>query len=333
MRRSLRRSMFMALSASLAMGGAVHATELGAYRGPGCDGRARMASFERFVGRKVDRTVDALAQTNWADLDSSIDWLTGCWKGSGIALTMSVPMMPRSEGGTFQDGIAGKHDGAFRHAATALVANDFPDAVVRIGWEFNGDWMPWAAAKDPDGFIADYRHIVAVMRSVPGQRFRFEWCPNHRRHTMDPPRAYPGDDVVDVIGMDVYDEYWTPDQADPVARWDTYLNEPFGLKWHKAFAQAHGKPTAYSEWGTGTRPDGHGAGDDPVFIAGMADWFAASAPFYQSYWDNPSPEYNTLISTGQYPRSAAVFVDRFGGTARGAAHGRRAAIGSRASAP
>lgn len=288
------------------------ATELGVYRGPGCAGKARMASFETFLGRKVERTVDALAQTTWPEIDSSIDYLIGCWKGSGLKLTLSVPMMPRQNGGGFGEGVAGKHDATFRHVATSLVAAGFADAVVRIGWEFNGDWMPWAAGPDPKGYVADFRHIVQVMRDVPGQRFKIEWCPNIGRHNSDPLAAYPGDDVVDVIGMDVYDEYWTQDLADPSVRWQTFMEEPYGLRWHKAFAVAHHKPTAYSEWGTGTRPDGRGAGDDPVFIAGMADWFAASRPFYQSYWDNPSPEYNTLISSGQFPESARMFVARFG---------------------
>lgn len=288
------------------------ATEFGVYRGPGCDGRARIADFERFVGRRVERTVDALSQETWPALESSIDWIVGCWKAPGIKLTLSVPMLTRDGTGSLGEGAAGAKDETFRHVGRALVANGQADAIVRIGWEFNGDWMPWAAARDPDAYVAYFRRIVTVMRETEGQHFRFEWCPNHRRHQIDPSRVYPGDDVVDVIGMDIYDEVWNAEAADPVRRWAWYLEQPFGLRWHRDFARAHGKPTAYSEWGTGTKPDGHGAGDSPVFIAGMADWIAETKPLYQSYWDNPSPEFDTLISTGQFPRSAAVFIARFG---------------------
>nr|MDQ2703710.1 hypothetical protein [Pseudomonadota bacterium] len=42
-------------------------TELGAYRGPGCDGRAAMVELENFLGRKVERTVDALNQESWVE--------------------------------------------------------------------------------------------------------------------------------------------------------------------------------------------------------------------------------------------------------------------------
>ena len=43
-------------------GARVGATEIGAYRGPGCDGREAMVELETFLGRKVERTVDALNQ-------------------------------------------------------------------------------------------------------------------------------------------------------------------------------------------------------------------------------------------------------------------------------
>jgi hypothetical protein len=298
--------------ASLLMGsGHADAVEFGVYRGPGCDGRAKIPEFERFAGRKVQRTVDALSQKTWKSFDESIDWVVGCWKNSGLKLTLSVPMLPEADGGTLADGASGKHDDIFRHVARALIDNGYSDATIRIGWEFNGDWMPWAAAKDPDAYIAYFRRIVSIMRAAPGARFQFEWCPNHERHQIDPPRVYPGDDVVDLIGMDVYDEVWGPDQADAANRWVWYVDQPFGLRWHKSFARLHGKPIAYSEWGTGVRPDGHGAGDDPIFIQGMADWFAETEPLYQSYWDNSSPEFNTMLSNGQFKQAAEAFVARF----------------------
>lgn len=302
---------FLTLALLLFAATPLNAYQFGVYRGPGCNGRAAIAAFEQFAGRKVQRTVDALSQESWESMDSSIDWITDCWKGSGIKLTLSVPMMPRSGGGSLADGAAGKHDDVFQHVARALVAAGNADAVVRIGWEFNGDWMPWAAARDPDGYISYFRRIVAVMRGVPGAQFQFNWCPNHRQHEIAPSRVYPGDDVVDLIGMDVYDEVWTPEHADPRARWEWYVEQPFGLRWQKTFAAEHGKAIAFDEWGTGLRPDGHGAGDDPVFIAGMATWFGQSNPLYESYWDNPSPEFNTQLSNWQFPQAAATFITRF----------------------
>jgi hypothetical protein len=311
-----RATLIAAALLTSAMQNPAAATELGVYVGPGCAGHERIANFQRFVGRPVERTVDALNQDSWPALKSSIEWVVGCWQDSGIKLTLSVPMLTHDGVGTLRDGANGTFDDVFTTVARTLVAHDAPDAIVRIGWEFNGDWQPWAAAKDPAGYIDYFRRIVSVMRDTPGQRFRFEWCPNLGRHDIDPTAAYPGDEYVDVLGLDVYDETWEPAPRDTRARWIWYLNQPFGLRWHREFALQHHKPISYPEWGTGKRPNGFGGGDNPVFIAGMADWFVKVHPLYQSYWDNRSPEFNTEISGGQFPLAAAEYVRQFGVSGR-----------------
>ena len=286
--------------------------EFSVYSGPGCVGRGRIPAFENFSGRKVVRVVDALNQESWSKLRSSIPWVISCWKGSGLKLTLSVPMLTARDTGTLADGVSGRFDDVFLSAARHLVWNNFADAVLRIGWEFNGEWMPWRADKDPASYTEYFRRIVTLMRSIPGQRFRFEWAPNHGRHAIDPTTVYPGDDYVDVIGMDVYDQIWNDGMRDPVVRWNYYRDQPFGLSWHVNFAKAHGKPIAYGEWGIGTMPDGHGSGDDPHFVTKMAEWFALVQPLYQSYWDDTDPIYDAKISTGQFPLSAAAYQNAFG---------------------
>ena len=123
------------------------------------------------------------------------------------------------------------------------------------------------------------------------------------------------DDVVDVIGMDVYAEEWNDVNADPVQRFRSYVEQPFGLKWHRDFARERGKPISYPEWGVGDKPGGHGVGDDPVFIAGMADWFEEAKPLYQSYWDVRASDYNARMSDFQFPAAAEMFQRRFGAAA------------------
>jgi hypothetical protein len=310
--RALLSSLIL-LGTSVAGAGA---TEIGAYRGPGCDGRAAMYQFEDFLGRKVDRTVDALNAESWHELRTSISWIAKCWSGSAIALTLSVPMLPRDGSGTLHKGAEGAYDDVFEEVGRALVRNSLQDSIVRIGWEFNGDWMPWAAYKDPESYKGYFRRIVNIMRRVPGQRFRFEWCPNHGLHEMDPTLAYPGDDVVDIIGMDVYAETWSVATADPNIRFAWYRDQPFGLKWHRDFARSRGKPISFPEWGVGDKPGGGGVGDDPVFVAGMADWFAETKPLYQNYWD-VDKDYNARMSNRQFPKAADMFRRRFGADAKG----------------
>jgi hypothetical protein len=314
------------LSGLAAVGGVValmgqappaRATEFGVYEGAGCDGRARIPAFEAWTGRPVQRTVDALDRRDWAHLESSALWIAQCWRGSGIALTLSVPMFPEDGKSSLKTGAGGAYDDSFRKVARDLVDNDYGGATIRIGWEANGGWMVWSAAHDPAAYVAYWRRIVSVMRSVPGQHFKFEWCPNIGRHDVPPDQIYPGDDVVDLIGLDVYNDFWQPEMANPVLRWAYMVDRPYGLRWHREFARLHGKPITFPEWGTGNRPDGHGAGDDPLFIAGMADWFTQSQPVYQSYWDVRAPDYDAQLSANRYPRAGAAFLKAFKARDRG----------------
>ena len=67
-----------------------------------------------------------------------------------------------------------------------------------------------------------------------------------------------------------------------------------------------------SDTGGGSNSFGGGVGDDPVFIAGMADWFEEVKPLYQSYWDVRAHDYNARMSDFQFPEASAMFRRRFG---------------------
>jgi len=287
--------------------------QFGAHLSAGCDGRDAIPAFERFAGRKLERTVDFYNQSNWEAYRASVPWIANCWKGVPIALTLSVPMLVADHDSTLREGADGAHDDMALLVAKTLVGAGLGGTTIRVGWEFNGDWMPWAAAKDPQAFIAYYRRIVGIMRSVPGAHFRFEWTPTVGRNAIAPDQVYPGDDVVDIIGMDVYNESWNPIvmRSGPAARLAWLLDQPYGMRWLHEFAGAHHKPTAYSEWGAGTRKDGHGAGDDPYFIEHMAGWFCDSGAQYQSYWEAAAPDYDDRLVGGGHPLAAAAFVKAF----------------------
>jgi hypothetical protein len=67
-----------------------------------------------------------------------------------------------------------------------LVESGFGAAYLRIGWEFNGDWYRWSAGGD----------------------FKIEWTAD-KDGRFDERLAYPGDERVDVVGVDFYDMYPT----------------------------------------------------------------------------------------------------------------------------
>jgi hypothetical protein len=280
------------------------------YKGAGCDGRDRIARFESVMGVKVAGAVDFLSQEGWPQMSSGARWAIDCWSKTPIQLAISVPMLMKGET-SFANGNAGANDAAFTEVARLLVAKGKPDAYVRIGWEFNGDWYPWQIKKDVPGFKAYFRRIVGLFRAVPGQRFRIVWNPSMAAGTVDAETAWPGDDVVDVVGLDAYNQSWRPQDADPLTRWNGHLASFYGLNWLSDFAVRHGKPIALPEWATGTRPDGHGWGDDPLFIHNMAAFMRGRNTLFAGYWDFNASDYNGQLSTDLFPASKAAFTQEF----------------------
>src|SRR5690606_10095690 len=122
-------------------------------------------------------------------------------------------------------------------------------------------------------------------------RFLFEWTPNLGHQGMNPERAYPGNDYVDVIGMDFYyDLKWNP--SDAREAWKHIVEQPYGLRWHQAYAARQGKPTAYSEWGVMS-------GDAEAFVELAAAWFRKHRVVYHSYWDS-NAAFRGKLSDGQH---------------------------------
>ena len=116
--------------------------------------------------------------------------------------------------------------------------------------------------------------------------------------------SYPGDDVVDYIGLDVYD---FKHEGSVEERWNTfYVKAPFGLEWHRDFALWHGKRMSYPEWGVGN------FGDNPFFIQQMHDWFMKNEDSiaYAAYFDVDGA-WPTQIDNGQFPNSQRLFRKLF----------------------
>jgi hypothetical protein len=300
------------LAALLAVPASAGTADMGIYGGAGPYGARKIQRFEAWLGRKVPRALDFFSYKSWADLQEDSAWSLKSWRGGRWQMVFAIPLLPTDGSSTLAEGAAGAYDDEFRKLARRLVANGFGDAVLRVGWEFNGDWYPWAAAKCPSCFVAYWRRVVTVMRAAPGAHFRFDWNANLGSSPLAPEKVYPGDAYVDIIGLDVYNQSWDPESVDAPSRWRELLAGDHGLEWHRRFAATHGKPMSYPEWGTGTRPDGHGAGDDPYFIARMAAWLAANDVVYHIYWDYPAKDYNAELSRGQYPKAGAAFRQSFG---------------------
>ncbi len=291
---------------------------LGVYQGAGCDGVNRLREFEHWFGSKPDLVVDFLS---WQPLRQASVWAPKCWADAGQkTVVYSLPMLPDDHSATLADGAAGHLDEIFRNYAAVLVRYGYADSVIRIGWEFNGNWYPWQAQKDPQSWIAYWRRIVTAMRQVPGAHFRFDWNAA-AGGGFNAEQVYPGDEYVDIIGLDFYNESWDPKITSPEARWEKQFNEPNGPQWQRDFARAHNKPISFPEWGTGKRPKGFGGGDDAYFIRKMAQWIAANDVAYHDYWDYAAPDYNARLSDGHQPAAAAAFLEAFAANRKSSATG------------
>ena len=297
-------------------------TTLGVYAGSGSPDA--VAAFEARLGRRVSQVHDYQPQDQWSTLDD-IHWPLERWTPSRYSqhVVYSLPMLPDS-GGTLAQGASGAFNEHFRTLALALVANGSGSATLRLGWEFNGTWFKWSI-NTPNGaadYAAYWRQIVTTMRSVPGADFKFDWCPTNissyvNGKQLDAASAYPGDAYVDYIGMDVYAQSWSARRADPAARWQEHMNEKDGLKWHRDFAAAHGKPMTFPEWGIAHRRDSNGGGDAPYYIERMYEWIRTNHVAYHNYFEFSDPSIDSKLFAGNSPRASKRFIELFGASSTG----------------
>ncbi|MBV9076240.1 MAG: hypothetical protein JO048_02010 [Methylobacteriaceae bacterium] len=274
-------------------------TKLGFYVG---NDPAALGAAQSWLGRPADMVLNYLDERSWAAFDSSVSYEIGQWKDAEARLMLSVPL---TVNGTSLEQVATGADNSHFLSAAQAIASSRSDAdpiYVRVGWEFNGDWMPWSAGGHEAAFVSAYQQLVSTFRSVSNQ-FKFVWDVN-LGGSLNPETAYPGDAYVDVVGMDVYyDTRWDP--ADPASAFQSKVSQPFGLRWQQDFAAAHGKDTAISEWGVKS----DGAGD---YIQRFADWMTKNHMLFANYWEDDAAGFNGKLHDNHNPASSAAFLKAFG---------------------
>ncbi len=297
--------------------GAASLPPLGVYGGAAATGGP--GRFVAGTGTSVALAEDFLpGNAGWSGMTSasSLSWLLGPWKAGGDQLVLGVPIIPTDSSGnavgTLAGGAAGQYDSSYTTLAQSLVAGGEGNAILRPGWEFNGNWFKWsvATAADAANYAGYFRHIVSAMRAVPGQSFKFVWNPTGGSNGYDLSLAYPGNASVDYIGTDVYDQTWSAPQT-PEVSWTGLTTGPNGMNWSASFAAAQGKPLAVPEWGLSIRSDGHGLGDDPFFVTQMAAWLAGHDVGFSVYFDVDVSDGSHDILDGRFPNALAAFRTAF----------------------
>ncbi|MFI5935247.1 glycoside hydrolase family 26 protein [Actinoplanes sp. NPDC051494] len=120
-----------------------------------------------------------------------------------------IPMVSW-RGTSFADIINGSHDDLIARAARRLKAQDRP-VLLRWGWEMNGDWYAWSAArnnKNPDGYIESWKHIHGIFAEEKADNVSWVWSPNWNSSPVADwntyATLYPGDAYVDWVGVSGY---------------------------------------------------------------------------------------------------------------------------------
>ncbi len=254
-----------------------------------------LARFDA-LARKRTRCVVVFANTmtSWADWERpwflnhqhDADW--AAWASTPgrrrqLVITMSM-LPPRLAGRNWRSaGARGRFDGHARALAHNLVAAGLGRSVIRLGAEMNGDWNADNVGRTPRDFrqwVRAWRHEVIAMRSVRGAHFRFDWNLNAAVRPLPLASIYPGDDVVDIVGIDAYDQGVGATHG----RWAEIYRRPLGIRDVIRFARAHHKPLSIPEWGIAPRSFGSGGGDDPGYIRGIANVVRHNRVAYEAYF-------------------------------------------------
>jgi hypothetical protein len=292
-------------------------------------------AFAGFRGRANDVAVlFADNATNWqlitspwiGDQPAHFSNFPGTW-------VVSEPMFPRPADGqatvayterNLTDCAAGNFDTYFRKIGDWLNSERRSDSFVRIGWEANGNWFGWQAVDHVAWKQCFRNEALALLSRDP--KARIDWTINAGSVVPDPADRnpfdlYPGDDVVDVIGVDTYDQF--PPSLDPDS-FNQQCHRPApmpGLCTVIEFAQLHHKLFSVGEWGVvgvgaGAWKSGNAGGDNPVYIDQMYQTFQRYSYMlaYESYFNDHQDGnvHSSLTNPDLNPRSAAEYQKLWG---------------------
>lgn len=279
--------------------------------------------FERHIGHEINcALVYNDASPNWAGWEKpwfvdyysepNLDW--SAWAtapGTKRRLIITQNLFPASVNHAhwLRLGASGAYTSHAKILARNLVAAGLGNSIIRLGHEANGSWYPDSLGNNrTEWSLWDkfWRKTVLAMKSVPGAHFEFDWCIAALWRPIPLKYIYPGNDVVDIVGVDTYDTGNLGNTA--AARWNYTYYGPDGIKAVLDFARAHGKPMSIPEWGVSPRSEAKGFGDDPTFVNGIASVVRDNRVAYQSYFYNYG--YAKQLADGR--RSWAAYRAHFG---------------------
>jgi hypothetical protein len=275
-----------------------------------------IGAFEAYRGRRCDGYTMWNLHKTWTDIPSFNGGFSTLVKLPG-RISRALSPFPDSNSavdnpGLWDNAARGAYDGVHTLFAQKLAASGRTNVIVRIGWEHNHTF-PWYSGGNPKGYKTAFRRIADILRRH-NPTVLIDWTSVKKGYQkFSVLETYPGDDWVDIIGVDYYDGF--PALNDQ-ATWDKqhnalYHGGPWGLGAWLAFAKSRGKRLSLPEWGipAGKSP---GSKDNPFYIQKMFEFFTANATSiaYEHYF-NQKPRHQ-LTPNDVNPLSSAKYKQLWG---------------------
>jgi hypothetical protein len=189
----------------------------------------------------------------------------------------------------------GNFDAYISKWGTDLAAWGKP-VMLRFAHEMNGDWYPWCGTingNQPADYIRAWQHVHRLITAAGASNVTWVWSPNGGGPG-DMAAMYPGDEYVDVLGLDAYN--WGTTQT-----WSSWLSPEavYGYWLDQLRAIAPGKQIILAE--TASTETG----------GSKADWIAALIPYLKAQpdvtafiWFNLNKETDWRINSSQAAATA-----------------------------
>jgi hypothetical protein len=314
---------------------------LGIYMG--WNGSSNIDAFETANNVQIPLGHEFGDQTQWSFFSNGTNftaWDAWVAARAGRRFSYSCPLLTATDSGnnatsptaaqlaTRHANLAsGIYDTHFTSLGNAFQAKaNLRNAIVRLGWEFNGNSRAWSVPPNDQTTLDNYkagftRACAALKAACP--TLKIEWCPNtqldYTQRTFDDMYPTAADSYIDYIGIGLYDYYWPGGTPTHTTVWNWLKNGQTGVNGlanQVSLARTKNKGLGHIEWGlwkvnaTGTT----GEGDSPAFMRDLYDWYEQNGYLYTVY-NNVDAEGDHKLD--YYPQSKAVYLYRYGGVQGG----------------
>jgi hypothetical protein len=264
-------------------------------------------AFGAWRGRPIDNLLFFPGRDSW----SGMAWVADELDAFGGLRILALPTQPESMDNTSTAN--GDNDQWWRDYGTMLTGRGYnvPTTVLRLNWEANGTFTPWAYSKpSAAAFIAAIKNVVTAVRSTApnvlismclnkGSRITgIDWA----NDIFEPLLGY-----YDICSLDWYNH--------GTLTFEKNLTEEPGGPSVVAFCRANGLLYAEDEWAVSHGVPGSyaGGGDDPAWIIDKWAWFKENSDIlaYESYFNTigDPPTRHHSLTDGTNPKAAAAYRD------------------------